>query len=122
MAPLSDSQWTRRLIPPLHIFLILNLTLTIHLATAEEEPITTTPTNNTTSESNDKVPIVIHSEEDEEGDIEDDYSDPSLWGCRCWSLHCSHPIVSLPCHVECKCRGRRVRSVPANLPLNVNLL
>ena len=88
MAPLSDSQWTRRLIPPLHIFLILNLTLTIHLATAEEEPITTTPTNNTTSESNDKVPIVIHSEEDEEGDIEDDYSDPSLWGCRCWSRCC----------------------------------
>ncbi len=116
MAPLSDSR-ARRLLPPLSIIVILTLNWTVHLTTAEVEP-----TSNAATESDDKVPIVVHSEEDEEGDIEDDYSDPSLWGCRCWSLHCSHPIVSLPCHVECKCRGRRVRSVPANLPLNINLL
>jgi len=32
-------------------------------------------------------PLVIDSEENE------DYSDPSSWGCRCWNLRCSRPPV-----------------------------
>ena len=122
MASLLVNQTQRP--PPLVLVIILALLTTSVMTVNSGEGTDGSDVPIATMESKDsvdKVSIVIHSEEDEEeGDIEDDYSDISVSECHCWKLRCTLPIIpALPCH-ECKCRGLRVRSIPANLPATTN--